>query len=117
MPGNPTEAREHAANCFRIAETATSPTVQKTFFDLARQWNRLASDLEDALRLLAGPHGYAQACTNHPRFRTPPSYAERIKGADRSRRWEQLVVAIGVNRVDNDINQVPPDRIGQPIAN
>jgi hypothetical protein len=52
MPGNPTEAREHAANCFRIAETATSPTVQKTFFDLACQWNRLASDLEDALRLL-----------------------------------------------------------------
>jgi hypothetical protein len=53
VPGNPTEAREHAANCFRIAETATSPTVQKTFFDLACQWNRLASDLEDALRLLA----------------------------------------------------------------
>jgi hypothetical protein len=53
MPGNPTEAREHAANCFRIAETAASPTVQKTFFDLADQWNRLARDLEDALSLLA----------------------------------------------------------------
>ena len=53
MPGNPTEAREHAANCFRNAETAASPTVQKTFFDLADQWNRLARDLEDALSLLA----------------------------------------------------------------
>jgi hypothetical protein len=36
----------------QLAETASSPTIQKTFFDLARQWKKLASDLEDAERLL-----------------------------------------------------------------
>jgi hypothetical protein len=52
MPGNPTEAREHAAHCMQLAETSSSPTIQKTFFDLAQQWKKLASDLEDAQRLL-----------------------------------------------------------------
>ena len=52
MPGNPTEAREHAANCMLIAETSTSPTVQQTFVDLAKQWDRLANELEKALGLL-----------------------------------------------------------------
>jgi hypothetical protein len=52
MPGNPTEAREHAAKCLLIAETSTSPTVQQTFIDLANQWNRLANELENALQLL-----------------------------------------------------------------
>ena len=52
MPGDPKEARVHAANCMRLAETASSPTVQKTFADLAAQWNRLANELEDALALL-----------------------------------------------------------------
>jgi hypothetical protein len=52
MPGDPKEARLHAANCMRLAETASSPTVQKTFADLAEQWNRLANELEDALALL-----------------------------------------------------------------
>jgi hypothetical protein len=27
MPGDPKEARVHAANCIRLAETASSPTV------------------------------------------------------------------------------------------
>jgi hypothetical protein len=52
MPGNPTEAREHAAKCMLIAETSTSPTVQQTFVDLAKQWDRLANELEKALGLL-----------------------------------------------------------------
>lgn len=52
MPGNPTEAREHAAKCMLIAETSTSPTVQQTFLDLAKQWDRLANELERALDLL-----------------------------------------------------------------
>jgi hypothetical protein len=36
----------------QIAKTASSPTIQQTFFDLARQWDRLASDLDDAYALL-----------------------------------------------------------------
>ena len=35
-----------------IAETSTSPTVQQTFLDLAKQWDRLANELEMALDLL-----------------------------------------------------------------
>jgi hypothetical protein len=35
-----------------VAETASSPTVQKTFADLAKQWNRLANELDDAHALL-----------------------------------------------------------------
>jgi hypothetical protein len=52
MPGDPKEARAHAANCMGIAETASSPTLQKTFADLAKQWNRLANELDDAHGLL-----------------------------------------------------------------
>ena len=46
LPGDPKEARAHAANCMQLAETASSPTLQKTFADLAKQWNRLAKELE-----------------------------------------------------------------------
>ena len=52
MPCDPKEARAHAADCMRLAETSSSPTVQKTFADLAVQWNRLANELDDALALL-----------------------------------------------------------------
>ena len=48
MPGDPKEARTHAANCMGLAEMANSPTLQKTFADLAKQWNRLANELDDA---------------------------------------------------------------------
>ena len=51
MRGGVTEARGQAAKCTVIAESATSPTIQKTFFDLARQWHRLARDLDDAYKL------------------------------------------------------------------
>ena len=52
MPGDPKEARAHAANCMQLAEMASSPTLQKTFADLAKQWNRLANELDDAHALL-----------------------------------------------------------------
>ena len=52
MPGNSQEARAHSAKCMQIAKTASSPTIQQTFFDLARRWHRLASDLDDAHALL-----------------------------------------------------------------
>jgi uncharacterized protein YbaP (TraB family) len=52
MSGDPKEARALAANCLQLAETASSPTVQRTFADLAKQWNRLANELDDAHALL-----------------------------------------------------------------
>lgn len=52
MPGDPKEARAYAANCMQLAETASSPTLQQTFADLAKQWNRLANELDDAHALL-----------------------------------------------------------------
>jgi hypothetical protein len=48
MPGDPKEARAHVVNCVQLAETASSPTVQKTFANLAKQWNRLANELDEA---------------------------------------------------------------------
>jgi hypothetical protein len=53
MPGTPKEARAQAADCRLLARTASSPTVQKTFTDLADQWDRLANELEDAFALLS----------------------------------------------------------------
>ena len=32
-------------NCMKLAETTSSPTVQQTFLDLAKQWTRLANEL------------------------------------------------------------------------
>ena len=52
MPGDPKEARAHAVNCMKLAETTSSPTVQQTFLDLAKQWTRLAKELVDAYALL-----------------------------------------------------------------
>ena len=52
IPGDPKEARAYAANCMGLAETASSPTLQQTFFDLAKQWTRLANELDDAYALL-----------------------------------------------------------------
>jgi hypothetical protein len=47
----PKEARTHAAVCMHLAKTASSPTVQKTLADLAKQWKRLANELDDAQAL------------------------------------------------------------------
>ena len=52
MPGDPNQCREHALNCRQLAETASSPTLQQTFLDLAKQWTRLANELVDAYGLL-----------------------------------------------------------------
>jgi hypothetical protein len=53
MPADPKEARAHAANCLHLAARASrSPTVQRTFTDLANQWNKLAEDLDNAYALL-----------------------------------------------------------------
>ena len=52
MPGDPKEARLHASSCMKLAETASSPTVQQTFLDLAKRWTKLANELDDAYALL-----------------------------------------------------------------
>jgi hypothetical protein len=36
----------------QLAERASTPTLQITFADLAKQWNRLANELDDAHALL-----------------------------------------------------------------
>jgi hypothetical protein len=52
MPGDPKEARLHASNCMKLGETASSPTLQHTFLDIAKRWTRLANELDDACALL-----------------------------------------------------------------
>jgi hypothetical protein len=52
MPGDPTECREHARECERIANTATNEQTRETFQNLAKTWLRLASELEFSKALL-----------------------------------------------------------------
>ena len=52
MPGDPNECRDHARNCLRLAEFATSREATRVFVDLAHSWTRLAVDLENAQHLL-----------------------------------------------------------------
>ena len=46
MPGDPKECRQHALNCVRLAQTATTPQSREQFANLAQTWVRLAEDLE-----------------------------------------------------------------------
>ena len=48
MPGDPKECRQHALNCVRLAQTATTPQSREQFANLAQTWVRLAEDLERA---------------------------------------------------------------------
>jgi hypothetical protein len=58
MPGDPHECRQHAANCKRLADEATTPAAREHFSSLAAQWDRLAAALESArvfLEAMADP--------------------------------------------------------------
>ena len=66
MRGDPKEARAHAANCMKLAETASSPTLQQTFLDLAKQWTRLANELDNAYALLKALNELDQTVSNAP---------------------------------------------------
>jgi hypothetical protein len=45
MP-TPSECRQHALDCVRMAQTADTPEARKTWSDLAKTWLRFATDLE-----------------------------------------------------------------------
>ena len=53
MPGNPSECREHAKACLRIASEARRQSDKKHFEELAEKWQSLARDLEVTHALLA----------------------------------------------------------------
>jgi len=46
MPTDPSECRQHALDCVRLAQTSTTPEARKTWSDLAKTWLRFASDIE-----------------------------------------------------------------------
>jgi hypothetical protein len=46
MPIDPSKCRQHALDCVRMAQTATTPEAKKTWSDLAKTWLKFASDLE-----------------------------------------------------------------------
>jgi hypothetical protein len=52
MPGDPSECREHAKNCLRLAAEANNQQAKETFESLVETWLRLAADLEAAKALL-----------------------------------------------------------------
>ena len=51
MLGDPNECRAHAAYCVEVAAETTSTIIKTTFWDLARQWTKLATDIEMAVVL------------------------------------------------------------------
>jgi hypothetical protein len=46
MPVDRSECRQHALDCVRLAQAATTPEARKTWSDLAKTWLRFATDLE-----------------------------------------------------------------------
>jgi len=46
MPIDPSECRQHALDCVRMAQTANNPEARKVWSDLARTWLMFATDLE-----------------------------------------------------------------------
>jgi hypothetical protein len=52
MPGDPKECREHALHCDRLAQEANTRAQAEVFRNLARQWLKLAIELERAHALL-----------------------------------------------------------------
>ena len=52
MPGDPKECRAHAARCEELAKTAEKPEHVRVLLNLARQWLRLALQLERAQAVL-----------------------------------------------------------------
>jgi hypothetical protein len=51
MPGDPEECRQHALRCTELAEQADSPERAKVFRNLAKQWLKMAIELERAYAL------------------------------------------------------------------
>ena len=52
MPGDPNECRAHAARCEELAKMAENPEHARVLTNLARQWLRLALQLERAQAVL-----------------------------------------------------------------
>jgi hypothetical protein len=52
MPGDPSECREHANNCLRMASEARTRHGKETFLKLADSWLRLAAELDAAKALI-----------------------------------------------------------------
>jgi hypothetical protein len=48
MPGDPKECREHAVRCAELAVEARTPQLRATFLELSKNWEKLATQLEDA---------------------------------------------------------------------
>ena len=51
MLGDPKECRACAALCLVLAVDAMNPVARMAFSDLARQWTKLATDIEMAVAL------------------------------------------------------------------
>jgi hypothetical protein len=78
MPSDPTECRERARECQRIADTATNERTREAFENLATTWLRLANDLERSKALLdtwgadAPPPPYAIAAFRKKKSKSHP---------------------------------------------
>ena len=48
MPGDPKECRKHALRCAQLAVSARTPQLKAMFLELSKNWEKPASQLEDA---------------------------------------------------------------------
>jgi hypothetical protein len=54
MPGDPKECRENALRCTELAHRSQNPEPAELFSNLAKQWVKLAVELEHAEALREG---------------------------------------------------------------
>ena len=56
MPGDPEECRARSRLCAELAAAGTNPCAKAAYLDLARQWTKLATDIEMPRRFhIGGP--------------------------------------------------------------
>jgi len=52
MPGDPKECRAYAARCEELAQTADTPEHARILLNLAKEWLKLAAQLERSQAVL-----------------------------------------------------------------
>jgi hypothetical protein len=70
MSGDPHECRRQAAECFRFAQSATSPKFRDDFTKLANVWLKLAEQFESDCALLNNWGGMSNSNVSPPN--SPP---------------------------------------------
>ena len=79
----PIECRLHALTCERLAQRSTSPIVKGAYADLAKNWLKVANDLQADINARAEPEPHRRKVNTSKRGRSSkprPGAPDRIAG-------------------------------------